>query len=89
MNTDTPTSPLDDILNNEDYDNLVATLKRAKASRDWTVDMLIDCEFDWAAAAAEELDRRAAKEVLADMTVEDLMAIATQEISVNEIYRAL
>lgn len=69
------------------YDNIIDVVKDVKDRRHWELEMLADCEFDWRAAAKEELDRRAAAIILSELDTDDLMSIAIGEIDINELYR--
>lgn len=69
------------------YDNIIDVVKEVKSQRHWELDMLTDCEFDWRAAAQEELDRRAAAIIFSQLDTDDLMSIAIGEIDINELYR--
>lgn len=69
------------------YDNITDVVKDVKSKRFWELDMLTDCEFDWRAAAKEELDRRAAAIIFSQLDTDDLMSIAIGEIDINELYR--
>lgn len=69
------------------YDNIIEVVKDVKGRHHWELDMLTDCEFDWRAAAQEELDRRAAAIIFSQLDTDDLMSIAIGEIDINELYR--
>lgn len=68
------------------YENIIDVVKEIKSQRHWELDMLTDCEFDWRAAAKEELDRRAAAIIFSQLDTDDLMSIAIGEIDINELY---
>ncbi len=69
------------------YENIIDVVREVKSQRHWELDMLTDCEFDWRAAAQEELDRRAAAIIFSQLDTDDLMSIAIGEIDINELYR--
>lgn len=71
----------------DSYDNIIDVVKDAKSKRFWELEMLTDCEFDWRAAAQEELNKRAAAIIFSQLDTDDLMSIAIGEIDVNELYR--
>ena len=71
----------------DSYDNIIDVIKEVKSQRHWELEMLTDCEFDWRAAAQEELDRRAAAIIFSQLDTDDLMSIAIGEIDINELYR--
>ena len=71
----------------DSYDNILEVVKDAKSKRFWELEMLTDCEFNWRAAAQEELDRRAAAIIFSQLDTDDLMSIAIGEIDINDLYR--
>tara|TARA_B100001179_G_scaffold224502_1_gene203303 strand:- start:24139 stop:24411 length:273 start_codon:yes stop_codon:yes gene_type:complete len=71
----------------DSYDNIIEVVKDAKSKRFWELEMLTDCEFNWRAAAQEELDRRAAAIIFSELDNDDLMSIAIGEIDINDLYR--
>ncbi len=71
----------------DSYENIIEVVKDAKSKRFWELEMLTDCEFNWRAAAQEELDRRAAAIIFSELDNDDLMSIAIGEIDINDLYR--
>lgn len=69
------------------YDNIIGVVKDVKSKCHWELEMLTDCEFDWRAAAQEELNKRAAAIIFSQLDTDDLMNIAIGEININELYR--
>ena len=77
----------DELVADGGYDNIIDVVENVKGRRHWELEMLTDCEFDWIAAAKEELDRRAAVIILSELDTDDLMSIAIGEIDINDLYR--
>lgn len=68
---------------------LIDVLTVAKIGKPWELEMLTDCEFDWSTAAAALLNKRASDLVLNNLSNDDLMRIACQQVDVNELYRKI
>lgn len=69
------------------YDNIIDAVKAVKGQHHGELEMLVDCEFDWRAAANEELERRAAAIVFDKLDCHDLLSITIGEIDINDLYR--